>query len=167
MLGRINLTVDMAHVIWPSVVNGMGISFIFVPLTTSTVAYLRQDQMGNATGLYNLMRNIGGSIGIAFVTTMLARDAQVHQEIMAPDTTPYDPAFVHQFAAAKASLAAHGDPVAATTGAGLPGSLRKSPPAIESLGVRGQFPAVRAAVPRMRSADFPFQTNPTPPARPG
>jgi hypothetical protein len=43
-----------------------------VPLTTSAVAYLRMDQMGNATGLYNLMRNLGGSLGIAFVTTMLS-----------------------------------------------------------------------------------------------
>lgn len=114
MLGNINLSTDMAHVIWPSVVNGIGISFIFVPLTTSAVAYMRQDQMGNATGLYNLMRNIGGSLGIALVTTMLARHAQIHQAMMVAHTTPYDPAFMHQFAATKASLAAHSDPVAAT-----------------------------------------------------
>jgi DHA2 family multidrug resistance protein len=96
------------------VVNGIGISFIFVPLTTSAVAYLRQDQMGNATGIYNLMRNIGGSLGIAFVTTMLARDAQVHQVAMTAHTTPYDAVFVHQVAVAKTALAAHGDPVTAT-----------------------------------------------------
>jgi DHA2 family multidrug resistance protein len=114
MLGRVNLSVDMATVIWPSVVNGIGISFIFVPLTTSTVAYLRQDQMGNATGIYNLMRNIGGSLGIAFVTTMIARDAQVHQVALAAHTTPYDAAFVQQVAAAKTALAAHADPVTAT-----------------------------------------------------
>jgi DHA2 family multidrug resistance protein len=95
------------------VVNGIGISFIFIPLTTSTVAYLRQDQMGNATGLYNLMRNIGGSLGIAFVTTMLARDAQVHQAMMVAHTTPYDPAFMQQLASAKSALIAHSDPVAA------------------------------------------------------
>ncbi len=107
MLGRINLQVDMATIIWPSVVNGIGISFIFVPLTTSTVAYLRQDQMGNATGLYNLMRNIGGSIGIAWVTTTLARGAQAHQAMMVSHTTPYDRAFLEQLATAKAALAAH------------------------------------------------------------
>jgi DHA2 family multidrug resistance protein len=114
MLARINLSVNMATVIWPSVVNGIGISFLFVPLTTSAVAYLRQDQMGNATGIYNLMRNIGGSIGIAFVATMLARDAQVHQVALAAHTTPYDAAFVQQVAATKAALAAHGDPATAT-----------------------------------------------------
>jgi len=114
MLGRLNLSVDMATVIWPSVVNGIGISFIFVPLTTSAVAYLRQDQMGNATGLYNLMRNIGGSLGIAFVATMLDRGAQTHQAYLVAHTTPYDPAFLRTLATAKAVLADHTDTVTAT-----------------------------------------------------
>jgi MFS transporter, DHA2 family, multidrug resistance protein len=113
MLGRVNLQVDMATVIWPSVVNGVGISFIFIPLTTSTVAFLRQDQMGNATGLYNLMRNIGGSLGIAFVATMLARDAQVHQQSLVAHATPYHPAFIQQLAAVKTGLVAHTDPTTA------------------------------------------------------
>lgn len=104
MLGRLNLSVDMATVIWPSVVNGIGISFIFVPLTISTVAYLRQDQMGNATGIYNLMRNIGGSFGIAMVTTLLARRAQVHQAMMVAHLTPYDPAYNHYLAVAQQAL---------------------------------------------------------------
>ncbi len=114
MLGRINLSIDMANVIWPSVVNGIGISFIFVPLTTSAVAYLRQDQMGNASGLYNLMRNIGGSLGIAFVATMLDRGAQTHQAYLVTHTTPYDPAFVQAVATAKAAFVTHTDPVTAS-----------------------------------------------------
>ena len=93
----------------------MGISFIFVPLTTSAVAYLRQDQMGNATGVYNLMRNLGGSFGIAFVTTMLDRGAQVHQAHMIAHVTPFDPAAQQMFAVARTALAAHTDPVTATT----------------------------------------------------
>lgn len=60
-------------------VNGIAISFIFVPLTTSAMGHLRQEQVGNATGVYNLMRNLGGSIGIALVTTLLARRAETHQ----------------------------------------------------------------------------------------
>lgn len=113
MLGRISMSADMAMIIWPSVINGLGISCVFVPLTTTAVAYLRQDQMGNATGLYNLMRNTGGSIGIAFVTTMIARDAQIHQAMMVAHTTPFDPAFMHQLAVAKAVLATHVDSVTA------------------------------------------------------
>ena len=93
MLSDINLQVSQARVIWPSVINGIAISFIFVPLTTATMSQLRQPQIGNATGLYNLMRNLGGSIGIAFVTTMLARGAQAHQALMVGHLTPTDPAF--------------------------------------------------------------------------
>jgi DHA2 family multidrug resistance protein len=114
LLGRVNLSVDMATVIWPSIVNGIGISFIFVPLTTSAVAYLRQHEMGNATGIYNLMRNIGGSVGIAFVTTMLARDAQTHQVALASHTTPYSPALVQHVTAMKTALTVASDPVTAT-----------------------------------------------------
>jgi DHA2 family multidrug resistance protein len=103
-LGHINLEISVWKVIWPSVLNGIAISFIFVPLTTSTMGYLRQDQMGNATGIFNLMRNLGGSCGIAMVTTLLARRAQVHQAMMAAHLTPYNPVFVGDLAVAQQAL---------------------------------------------------------------
>ena len=112
-LGQINLQVSMRNVIWPSVLNGVAISFIFVPLTTSTMGHLRQEQMGNATGIYNLMRNLGGSFGIALVGTFLDRRAQVHQALMVRHLTPYDPAYMEQLAVAQHALAAHADPVTA------------------------------------------------------
>jgi DHA2 family multidrug resistance protein len=115
MLSDITLQVSQMRVIWPSVVNGIAISFIFVPLTTTTMSQLRQQQIGNATGLFNLVRNLGGSIGIAFVTTMLARGAQAHQALMVGHLTPTDPVFRQQLAAAQAILARHGDPVHATS----------------------------------------------------
>jgi DHA2 family multidrug resistance protein len=114
LLARINLQVSQINVIWPSVVNGIAISFIFVPLTTSTMSQLGQAQIANASGLYNLMRNLGGSIGIAFVTTMLARGAQAHQALMVGHLTPTDPAFAQRLAAGKAMLAQHTDTVTAT-----------------------------------------------------
>jgi DHA2 family multidrug resistance protein len=114
LLAGINLQISMASVIWPSVINGIAISFIFVPLTTATMSQLGQAQIGNASGLYNLMRNLGGSIGIAFVTTMLARGAQAHQALMVGHLTPTDPAFAQRFAAAKNLLSHHTDPVTAT-----------------------------------------------------
>ena len=113
MLSDINLQVSMASIIWPSVINGIAISFIFVPLTTATMSQLGQQQIGNASGLYNLMRNLGGSIGIAFVTTMLARGAQKHQALMVGHLTATDPAFTGQLAAIKTFLARHTDTVAA------------------------------------------------------
>jgi DHA2 family multidrug resistance protein len=114
MLSDINLQVSQMTVIWPSVLNGIAISFIFVPLTTATMSQLGQQQIGNASGLYNLMRNLGGSIGIAFVTTMLARGAQTHQALMVGHLTSTDPAFAQRFAAAKHLLGRHADPATAT-----------------------------------------------------
>ncbi len=113
MLSDINLQVSEAAVIWPSVINGVAISFIFVPLTTAAVGHLPQAQMGNATGLYNLMRNLGGSVGIAFVTTMIQRGAQTHQSLMAGRLTLANPAFTHRLAILQHALARHTDPVTA------------------------------------------------------
>ncbi|HXC37029.1 MAG TPA: DHA2 family efflux MFS transporter permease subunit [Candidatus Acidoferrales bacterium] len=114
MLSSINLQVSAASVIFPSVLNGIAISFIFVPLTTTTMGYLAQNQIGNASGFYNLMRNLGGSVGIAFVTTMLARGAQKHQALMVEHMTSTDPAFTQQLAVAQHALARQTDPVTAT-----------------------------------------------------
>jgi DHA2 family multidrug resistance protein len=113
-LSAINLQVSMGSILWPTVLNGVAISFIFVPLTTATMSQLNQRQIGNASGLYNLMRNLGGSIGIAFVTTMLARGAQKHQSLMVGHLTATDPAFTQRLAATQHALAQHTDPVTAT-----------------------------------------------------
>jgi DHA2 family multidrug resistance protein len=115
MLSSINLQVSAASVIWPGVLNGIAISFIFVPLTTTTMGQLQQSQIGNASGFYNLTRNLGGSMGIAFVTTMLARGAQKHQALMVGHMTATDPAFTQQLAAAQHALARQTDPVMATS----------------------------------------------------
>jgi MFS transporter, DHA2 family, multidrug resistance protein len=112
-LGHINLQISMRNVILPSVLNGIAISFIFTPLTTAAMGYLRQDQMANATGIYNLMRNLGGSFGIAFVSTIIVRRAQVHQALMVGHLTPFDPAYVERLAAATQALTPQSGPVLA------------------------------------------------------
>ncbi|HNV85815.1 MAG TPA: DHA2 family efflux MFS transporter permease subunit, partial [Candidatus Omnitrophota bacterium] len=89
-LGDINLQIGIMNIIWPIIGTGIGLSCIFVPLTTLTMGTLPKEDMGNATGLFNLMRNIGGSIGIALTTTFLARLSQVHQNILVSHLTPYD-----------------------------------------------------------------------------
>jgi DHA2 family multidrug resistance protein len=61
---------------------------VFVPLSTTTVAGLSNQEMGNATGLYNLLRNVGGSIGISLTDTLLARHSQVHQANLVQNLTP-------------------------------------------------------------------------------
>lgn len=92
-LGRINLEISVWTVVWPNATIGLALGFIFVPLTTLTVASLPNAEIGTATGLYNLMRNLGGSFGIASLTTLIARSAQAHQSVLAAHLTPSNPLF--------------------------------------------------------------------------
>jgi DHA2 family multidrug resistance protein len=85
MLGNISLEIGMRSVILPNIFNGFAMGFIFVPLTTVTLSRLRKQEMGNATGIYNLVRSVGGSIGIATVMAMLVRGGQSHQSVLAAD----------------------------------------------------------------------------------
>jgi MFS transporter, DHA2 family, multidrug resistance protein len=93
LLADINLQISIASIAWPQVASGFALGFVFVPLTVLATGTLSNEQIGNATGIYNLMRNVGGSFGIAAVTTLLARGAQSHQAAMVSHLTPYDPVF--------------------------------------------------------------------------
>ena len=71
----------------------MGLAFLFVPI--NTLVYVGRAAARRTTrsrGIVNLSRNMGGDIGIAFVTTLIARRAQMHQVTLSAHTTPYDPA---------------------------------------------------------------------------
>jgi DHA2 family multidrug resistance protein len=74
----------------PRFVQGFAIGFIFVPLSTMTLATIRKDRLVNATAVYGMMRNAGGSIGIAVVTTLLAQRSQVHQSTLVAHITSFD-----------------------------------------------------------------------------
>src|SRR5471032_3377985 len=95
-------------------ISGVAMGFVFVPLTTLSMATLPQDQIGNASGIFNLMRNTGGSVGIAIMTTLLARNGQRHQNDLMANINDYNPAFQQMFAQLKAGFMAHADPVTAT-----------------------------------------------------
>ncbi len=87
----INLMVTSSSITWPNIISGFAMGFIFVPLTTMAMGTLPNEQMGNASGVFNLMRNTGGSIGIAAMTTMLSRGSQIHQAALVRNVNPYDP----------------------------------------------------------------------------
>jgi DHA2 family multidrug resistance protein len=120
LLGVINLEIGMAAIVWPNVLSGVATAFIFVPLTTITMGTLRNEQIGTATGIFNLMRNIGGSIGISAVATMLARGAQTHQALMVGDLSASHHTFDKDLALLQQALAQHvGAPAAARMAYGL------------------------------------------------
>ena len=93
LMSQFNLLADFNTIIWPRVVLGVGMGFLFIPLTTLTMSAIRKEDMGNASAIYNLLRNLGGSFGVAFVTTMLARRAQLHQVNLVEHLTPFDTSY--------------------------------------------------------------------------
>jgi len=114
MLSDVNLTISMGSVAIPNFINGFGGGFVFVPLTTMTMGLLRKQEIGNAAGIYNLIRNIGGSIGIAALTANLARGSQVHQDYLGAHLDAGDPAAGSMIAGLAAHFSLAGaDPVTA------------------------------------------------------
>jgi DHA2 family multidrug resistance protein len=91
---RFNLQVDFGTMMWARVLQGAGVAFLFVPINTAAYANVPREKSNAASGLINLSRNIGGSVGISFVTTMLARRTQFHQVALSEHMNPYNPHFV-------------------------------------------------------------------------
>jgi MFS transporter, DHA2 family, multidrug resistance protein len=89
-MSRFNLTVDYRTALSARVVQSFGLAFLFVPISATAFAFVPKDRTNYAAGLFNLARNIGGSSGIATITTMLARRSQYHQQVLTAHMTPYD-----------------------------------------------------------------------------
>jgi DHA2 family multidrug resistance protein len=106
MFSGLNLQIAMSNVVWPNFLNGVGTAMVFVSLATTTMGMLRNEQLANAAGIFNLMRNLGGSVGIAAMTTFLARGAQAHQAHLVSHLTPFDPAYQHWLGSAQSALRA-------------------------------------------------------------
>jgi DHA2 family multidrug resistance protein len=79
---RLTPTIDFWNLAWPRFVQGFSQGFIFVPLQALTLATIPTERLGNSTAAYNVARNIGGSMGVALVTTLLARRSQFHQAML-------------------------------------------------------------------------------------
>jgi len=88
-----NLATDYRHEALARVVQGFGFAFLFIPVTQLAYSYIPQSKNNKASSLTNLFRNLGGSVGIAFVTTMMERRAQFHQSVLVTHLTSGDPAW--------------------------------------------------------------------------
>jgi DHA2 family multidrug resistance protein len=124
MLGDINLQVAKSNFALANMIQGAGMAMTFVPLTTTAMGLLRNTEMGSAAGLFNLMRNLGGSIGTSMVTTMVARDAQAHQAMLVAHVTPFDPNYQAGLKTVQAALATSVGPAQANLMA--PGAIYNS-----------------------------------------
>jgi DHA2 family multidrug resistance protein len=107
-LSELNLSAGYWDIFWPQFVQGASLALLFVPLTTATMDPIPKEEMGNATSMFNLMRNIGGSVGIACGTTYLARHEQMHTALLGANVYAGNPRAQALLNGMQARIMAHG-----------------------------------------------------------
>jgi DHA2 family multidrug resistance protein len=105
---RFSTDVSFATATGARVIQATGLAFLFVPINTAAYAYLPKDKNNAASGLINLARNVGGSIGISVVTTMLDRRSQFHQARLVDNITGGNLQFQQAHTGLMQRLIAHG-----------------------------------------------------------
>ncbi len=114
-LSWLNLNAGYWDVFWPQFWQGIALALLFVPLTTVTMDPIPNYRIGNAASLFNLMRNIGGSMGIAMATTYQERKTQMHINILGAHVNVYSEQARQAFERVRQLLIERGaDPVTAT-----------------------------------------------------
>jgi len=91
---KYSLDISTFWIIWPALLQGLGLGLIFVPLSTIAYATLPRQRMAEAAGIYSLVRTIGAAVGISFVTTLMTRQAQVLWNELGSNITRYNPAYL-------------------------------------------------------------------------
>lgn len=119
ILTFINLSSNFHFLMMSRLMQGFGLGLLFVPITVSAYTRIPKHLMGQATGLFNLMRNEGGSVGIAISTTVLSQRSQFHQSRLIENMTQYSQEFLEKGKTAAHYLFAYGgfDPSSSTGGA--------------------------------------------------
>ncbi|HVX56692.1 MAG TPA: MFS transporter, partial [Candidatus Saccharimonadales bacterium] len=104
---NVHLGISPTTLLIPIIVAGFGMSFLFVPIGNMSTATLPNPEIGNATGIFNLLRNIGGSVGIALAQTELVRRACYHQTRLAAAVPQSNPWFQQHMAEFSGYFGAH------------------------------------------------------------
>jgi DHA2 family multidrug resistance protein len=95
--GSLNLELGARDLFWPQFLQGIALGLLFVPMTTLTMAHIPNEQMGNASSLFNMTRNLGSSIGIAVTSTFLTRSTAQHRSLLAEHFSALNPQFEQLF----------------------------------------------------------------------
>lgn len=93
LMSGFNLAAGFKQVAWPRIIQGFGIGLFFVPVTAASFAGISKEDTGNASGVFNLLRNLGASFGVAVSTTILLRRTQVHLNFLTEHISAYNPIF--------------------------------------------------------------------------
>ncbi len=108
-MSHLTLDIDYWSLVWPRFVQGLGMGFLFLPLTTLSISTIVKERLPNATAAFNLIRNMGGSIGVAMATTLLVRRSQYHQATLVGHVDVWDPETTARLARWAGVFAGNGD----------------------------------------------------------
>jgi DHA2 family multidrug resistance protein len=108
MLSHSTLASGRQDFFWPLVLRGVGLGLLFVPLTTTALSGLRGKDIPQGAGLTNMMRQLGGSFGIALVTTFIQYRSWTHRTNLLAHLSPYDPTLQQRLQAITSGLMAKG-----------------------------------------------------------
>ncbi|MEI8135394.1 MAG: DHA2 family efflux MFS transporter permease subunit [bacterium] len=112
LLSRFTLSAGLDDFLLPLIVRGFGLSLLFVPITTLALQDVPHEELGQATGLNNMMRQLGGSLGIAIITTIVSSRFAIHQARFAEKISYESPQFVSRMNGMVSALTAKGYTVA-------------------------------------------------------
>ncbi len=113
LFANLNLSISLMNIVIPNIVIGTSFPLIINPLTTLIFANVKNEDMTNASGLQNLMKNIGGAIGTSLVGVMVSRYSQIHQHYLVDKLTPLNPVFEQKVNALTMAFAQQGNIVVA------------------------------------------------------
>ena len=105
LFGTLNLQIAMGNIILPNIICGAAFSVVMIPLMTIAFVTLKNNQMTNATGVFNLAKSVGGAIGTSAVSTMVSRMSQVHQTHLIRNLTYSHPGFTEKLGALQSGIA--------------------------------------------------------------
>ena len=121
LMHTLSLDSSFKYIMWVRVYQASGLAFLFIPINTISYTGVMRSENNDVSGLTNLARNIGGSVGTAFVATMLSRGAQAHEAAMGRNLTPDSPGLQQQINALKHSFHGGGNGLGASYGGGSGG----------------------------------------------
>jgi len=112
MMAGWNLNIDYSHAVRARMLQSFGLAFLFIPINVAAFAYVAKEKTNMGTGIINLARNVGASVGIATVTTMLQRRSQFHQSQLMEHVNTLSAAFHSMVNGSQARLIAAGSTAA-------------------------------------------------------
>jgi MFS transporter, DHA2 family, multidrug resistance protein len=108
MLAHLSLDAGAGDLFWPLILRGVGLGLIFVPLTNAAMADLSFSELAQGTGMFNLTRQLGGSLGIAIMATLLTRFTKVARALLSEHVVAGNADVQHRLDMIARGMMAHG-----------------------------------------------------------